>query len=161
MRRPRVAEGGSRGSGSGGGGGRDRGGGQDGGARGTAPSARTGVARGWLKGEVSQCPRTRPAEAPRGPGLAAAAAAAAAMAGGPGPGDPAAPGAQHFLYEVPSWVMCRFYKVMDALEPSDWCQFGTWQRAGRGGEGRGGGAGSVPAPAPRRPGLMPPVPQPP
>ncbi|XP_023608775.1 interleukin-1 receptor-associated kinase 1 isoform X5 [Myotis lucifugus] len=45
------------------------------------------------------------------------------MAGGPGPGDPAAPGAQHFLYEVPSWVMCRFYKVMDALEPSDWCQF--------------------------------------
>ncbi|XP_054434137.1 interleukin-1 receptor-associated kinase 1 isoform X2 [Pteronotus mesoamericanus] len=45
------------------------------------------------------------------------------MAGGPGPGDPAAPGAQHFLYEVPPWVMCRFYKVMDALEPSDWCQF--------------------------------------
>ncbi|XP_047703713.1 interleukin-1 receptor-associated kinase 1 isoform X1 [Prionailurus viverrinus] len=45
------------------------------------------------------------------------------MAGGPGPGDPAAPGAQHFLYEVPPWVMCRFYKVMDALEPADWCQF--------------------------------------
>ncbi|XP_036912843.1 interleukin-1 receptor-associated kinase 1 isoform X1 [Sturnira hondurensis] len=45
------------------------------------------------------------------------------MAGGLGPGDPAAPGAQHFLYEVPPWVMCRFYKVMDALEPSDWCQF--------------------------------------
>ncbi|XP_057574762.1 interleukin-1 receptor-associated kinase 1 isoform X2 [Hippopotamus amphibius kiboko] len=45
------------------------------------------------------------------------------MAGGPGPGDPAVPGAQHFLYEVPSWVMCRFYKVMDALEPADWCQF--------------------------------------
>ncbi|XP_069318954.1 interleukin-1 receptor-associated kinase 1 isoform X3 [Eulemur rufifrons] len=45
------------------------------------------------------------------------------MAGGPGPGEPAAPGAQHFLYEVPPWVMCRFYKVMDALEPSDWCQF--------------------------------------
>lgn len=45
------------------------------------------------------------------------------MAGGPGPEDPAAPGAQHFLYEVPPWVMCRFYKVMDALEPSDWCQF--------------------------------------
>uniref|UniRef100_A0A8C5NZ44 Interleukin-1 receptor-associated kinase 1 n=1 Tax=Jaculus jaculus TaxID=51337 RepID=A0A8C5NZ44_JACJA len=45
------------------------------------------------------------------------------MAGGPGPGEPAVPGAQHFLYEVPSWVMCRFYKVMDALEPADWCQF--------------------------------------
>ncbi|XP_006900039.1 PREDICTED: interleukin-1 receptor-associated kinase 1 [Elephantulus edwardii] len=45
------------------------------------------------------------------------------MAGDPGPGDPAAPGAQHFLYEVPPWVMCRFYKVMDALEPADWCQF--------------------------------------
>ncbi|KAI2601318.1 interleukin 1 receptor associated kinase 1, partial [Homo sapiens] len=41
----------------------------------------------------------------------------------PGPGEPAAPGAQHFLYEVPPWVMCRFYKVMDALEPADWCQF--------------------------------------
>ncbi|XP_023561126.1 interleukin-1 receptor-associated kinase 1 isoform X2 [Octodon degus] len=45
------------------------------------------------------------------------------MAGGPGPGEPAVPGAQHFLYEVPPWVMCRFYKVMDALEPADWCQF--------------------------------------
>ncbi|XP_053435336.1 interleukin-1 receptor-associated kinase 1 [Nycticebus coucang] len=45
------------------------------------------------------------------------------MAGGPGPEEPAAPGAQHFLYEVPPWVMCRFYKVMDALEPADWCQF--------------------------------------
>ncbi|KAM6151641.1 interleukin-1 receptor-associated kinase 1 [Rhynchocyon petersi] len=45
------------------------------------------------------------------------------MAGDPGPGDPAAPGAQHFLYEVPPWVMCRFYKVMDALESADWCQF--------------------------------------
>ncbi|XP_074215373.1 interleukin-1 receptor-associated kinase 1 isoform X2 [Camelus bactrianus] len=45
------------------------------------------------------------------------------MAGGPGPEDPAVPGAQHFLYEVPPWVMCRFYKVMDALEPADWCQF--------------------------------------
>ncbi|XP_054977544.1 interleukin-1 receptor-associated kinase 1 [Sorex araneus] len=45
------------------------------------------------------------------------------MAGGPGPGTPDAPGAQHFLYEVPPWVMCRFYKVMDALEPADWCQF--------------------------------------
>ncbi|XP_032968965.1 interleukin-1 receptor-associated kinase 1 isoform X2 [Rhinolophus ferrumequinum] len=45
------------------------------------------------------------------------------MAGGPGPEEAAAPGAQHFLYEVPPWVMCRFYKVMDALEPSDWCQF--------------------------------------
>uniref|UniRef100_A0A8C3WAX3 Interleukin-1 receptor-associated kinase 1 n=1 Tax=Catagonus wagneri TaxID=51154 RepID=A0A8C3WAX3_9CETA len=45
------------------------------------------------------------------------------MAGGPGPGDPSVPGAQHFLYEVPPWVMCRFYKVMDALEPADWCQF--------------------------------------
>ncbi|XP_075812908.1 interleukin-1 receptor-associated kinase 1 isoform X2 [Microtus pennsylvanicus] len=45
------------------------------------------------------------------------------MAGGPGPGEPVVPGAQHFLYEVPPWVMCRFYKVMDALEPADWCQF--------------------------------------
>ncbi|XP_021520541.1 interleukin-1 receptor-associated kinase 1 isoform X2 [Meriones unguiculatus] len=45
------------------------------------------------------------------------------MAGGLGPGEPAVPGAQHFLYEVPPWVMCRFYKVMDALEPADWCQF--------------------------------------
>uniref|UniRef100_A0A8D2D0I9 Protein kinase domain-containing protein n=1 Tax=Sciurus vulgaris TaxID=55149 RepID=A0A8D2D0I9_SCIVU len=45
------------------------------------------------------------------------------MAGGPGPGEPAVPGAQHFLYEVPPWVMCCFYKVMDALEPADWCQF--------------------------------------
>ncbi|KAM7044392.1 interleukin-1 receptor-associated kinase 1 isoform 6-T6 [Molossus nigricans] len=73
------------------------------------------------------------------------------MAGGPGPGDPAAPGAQHFLYEVPPWVMCRFYKVMDALEPSDWCQFGRWRRAGRRGEeGRGGGGqGRARAPAPR------------
>ncbi|KAM5221538.1 interleukin-1 receptor-associated kinase 1 [Ctenodactylus gundi] len=43
------------------------------------------------------------------------------MAGGPG--EPSVPGAQHFLYEVPPWVMCRFYKVMDALEPADWCQF--------------------------------------
>ncbi|KAM8896501.1 interleukin-1 receptor-associated kinase 1 isoform 3-T3 [Lycaon pictus] len=65
------------------------------------------------------------------------------MAGGPGPGDPAAPGAQHFLYEVPPWVMCRFYKVMDALEPADWCQFGGWRRAGDAGAGgaRAPGAG--------------------
>lgn len=147
MRRPRVAKG--RGGGGGGSGGR-----QDGGVPGTAPSAQAGVARGWLKGEVSQCPRTRPAEAPRGPGLAAAAAVAAAMAGGPGPGDPAAPGAQHFLYEVPPWVMCRFYKVMDALEPSDWCQFGRWRRAGWEGRGKGGRG-------PQRPGLTPPAPQPP
>ncbi|XP_008069740.1 interleukin-1 receptor-associated kinase 1 [Carlito syrichta] len=48
------------------------------------------------------------------------------MAGGPGSGEPAAPGAQHFLYEVPPWVMCHFYKVMDALEPADWRQFGGW-----------------------------------
>ena len=61
-----------------------------------------------------------------------------AMAGGPGPGDPAVPGAQHFLYEVPPWVMCRFYKVMDALEPADWCQFGGWPQADRGGAGRAG-----------------------
>lgn len=81
----------------------------------------------------------------------------AAMAGGPGPGDPADPGTQHFLYEVPPWVMCRFYKVMDALEPSDWCQFGRWQRAG--GEGMGGeGQERARAPAP---GLTPPAPQPP
>ncbi|XP_045852148.1 interleukin-1 receptor-associated kinase 1 isoform X2 [Meles meles] len=119
-----------------------------------APSASRGAARGRLKGEVSQCPRTRPAkararrglqrprEARRGPGPAAA---AAAMAGGPGPGDPAAPGAQHFLYEVPPWVMCRFYKVMDALEPADWCQFGGWRRAG----GRWGGGGARGPRAPR------------
>ncbi|XP_059012537.1 interleukin-1 receptor-associated kinase 1 isoform X6 [Mustela lutreola] len=100
-------------------------------APGPAPSVSRDAARGRLKGEVSQCPRTRPAkararrglqrpgEAPKGPGPAAA----AAMAGGPGPGDPAAPGTQHFLYEVPPWIMCRFYKVMDALEPADWCQF--------------------------------------
>ncbi|XP_064133857.1 interleukin-1 receptor-associated kinase 1 isoform X6 [Loxodonta africana] len=62
------------------------------------------------------------------------------MAGGPGPGDPAAPGAQHFLYEVPPWVMCRFYKVMDALEPADWCQFGGWRRT-RAGAGGGGSPG--------------------
>lgn len=80
----------------------------------------------------------RPRKAPRGPGPAAA---AAAMAGGPGSEDPAAPGAQHFLYEVPPWVMCRFYKVMDALEPGDWCQFGGWRRAG--------GAGGVRVPTPR------------
>nr|XP_031302243.1 LOW QUALITY PROTEIN: interleukin-1 receptor-associated kinase 1 [Camelus dromedarius] len=43
------------------------------------------------------------------------------MAGGRARKTPAVPGAQHFLYEVPPWVMCRFYKVMDALEPADWC----------------------------------------
>ncbi|KAM9042833.1 interleukin-1 receptor-associated kinase 1 isoform 4-T4 [Megaptera novaeangliae] len=75
------------------------------------------------------------------------------MAGGPGPGDPAVPGAQHFLYEVPPWVMCRFYKVMDALEPADWCQFGGWWRAGGGGAGRGGGRAG-----PGRPGLTHPRP---
>ncbi|PNJ09454.1 interleukin-1 receptor-associated kinase 1 isoform X2 [Pongo pygmaeus] len=68
------------------------------------------------------------------------------MAGGPGPGEPAAPGAQHFLYEVPPWVMCRFYKVMDALEPADWCQFGGWRRAAGGREARG-----LPAPTPDAP----------
>lgn len=88
----------------------------------------------------------RPRKAARGPGRAAA---AAAMAGGPGPGDPAVPGAQHFLYEVPPWVMCRFYKVMDALEPADWCQFGGWRRAGGGGAGRG--ARGAPAPRPDDP----------
>ncbi|XP_068389531.1 interleukin-1 receptor-associated kinase 1 isoform X2 [Eschrichtius robustus] len=75
------------------------------------------------------------------------------MAGGPGPGDPAVPGAQHFLYEVPPWVMCRFYKVMDALEPADWCQFGGWWRAGGVGAGRGGGRAG-----PGRPGLTHPRP---
>lgn len=99
---------------------------------------------------AGQGPRPpRPREALRGPGPAAA----AAMAGGPGPGDPAAPGAQHFLYEVPPWVMCRFYKVMDALEPADWCQFGGWRRAG--GLWGGGRAG------PGSPGLTSPAPQPP
>ncbi|XP_021524513.2 LOW QUALITY PROTEIN: interleukin-1 receptor-associated kinase 1 [Aotus nancymaae] len=68
------------------------------------------------------------------------------MAGGPGPGEPAAPGAQHFLYEVPPWVMCRFYKVMDALEPADWCQFGAWLR-----EAAGRGARGLPAPTPDAP----------
>ncbi|XP_030789365.1 interleukin-1 receptor-associated kinase 1 isoform X1 [Rhinopithecus roxellana] len=68
------------------------------------------------------------------------------MAGGPGPGEPAAPGAQHFLYEVPPWVMCRFYKVMDALEPADWCQFGGWRRAAG-----GRGARGLPAPTPDAP----------
>ncbi|XP_059943987.1 interleukin-1 receptor-associated kinase 1 isoform X2 [Mesoplodon densirostris] len=75
------------------------------------------------------------------------------MAGGPGPGDPAVPGAQHFLYEVPPWVMCRFYKVMDALEPADWCQFGEWWRSGGGGAGRGGGRAGA-----GRPGLTHPRP---
>lgn len=46
--RPRVAEGR---------------GGQDGGRPSTASSALPGVARGRLEGEVSQCPRTRPAKA--------------------------------------------------------------------------------------------------
>ncbi|XP_050631388.1 interleukin-1 receptor-associated kinase 1 isoform X3 [Macaca thibetana thibetana] len=68
------------------------------------------------------------------------------MAGGPGPGEPAAPGAQHFLYEVPPWVMCRFYKVMDALEPADWCQFGGWRLAAG-----GRGARGLPAPTPDAP----------
>uniref|UniRef100_A0A452RYZ3 Interleukin 1 receptor associated kinase 1 n=1 Tax=Ursus americanus TaxID=9643 RepID=A0A452RYZ3_URSAM len=50
--------------------------------------------------------------------------------GGPGRG-PAAPGAQALLlYEVPPWVMCRFYKVMELLEAADWCQFRWWRRAG-------------------------------
>ncbi|KAG8513854.1 Interleukin-1 receptor-associated kinase 1 [Galemys pyrenaicus] len=35
--------------------------------------------------------------------------------------DPSPP--KHFLYEVPPCVMYHFYKVMDALEPADWCQF--------------------------------------
>ncbi|XP_011943718.1 PREDICTED: interleukin-1 receptor-associated kinase 1 isoform X3 [Cercocebus atys] len=75
------------------------------------------------------------------------------MAGGPGPGEPAAPGAQHFLYEVPPWVMCRFYKVMDALEPADWCQFGGWRVAGGGWRPGGGGRGArgLPAPTPDAP----------
>nr|XP_012612734.1 interleukin-1 receptor-associated kinase 1 isoform X6 [Microcebus murinus] len=73
------------------------------------------------------------------------------MAGGPGPGEPAAPGAQHFLYEVPPWVMCRFYKVMDALEPADWCQFGGWQGGRMGGGGRAGGGGGLWAPSPDAP----------
>lgn len=46
--RPRVAEGR---------------GGQDGGGSSAASSARPGVARGRPEGEVSQCPRTRPAKA--------------------------------------------------------------------------------------------------
>ncbi|KAM6143358.1 interleukin-1 receptor-associated kinase 1 isoform 3-T3 [Erethizon dorsatum] len=70
------------------------------------------------------------------------------MAGGPGPGEPVVPGAQHFLYEVPPWVMCRFYKVMDALEPADWCQFGGWRRA-EGGGGRGARAPGAAPDAPR------------
>ncbi|XP_068818283.1 interleukin-1 receptor-associated kinase 1 isoform X2 [Capricornis sumatraensis] len=73
------------------------------------------------------------------------------MAGGPGPGDPAVPGAQHFLYEVPPWVMCRFYKVMDALEPADWCQFGGWPQAGRGGPGRAGEPRGARTPRPDAP----------
>ncbi|XP_055294739.1 interleukin-1 receptor-associated kinase 1 isoform X1 [Moschus berezovskii] len=73
------------------------------------------------------------------------------MAGGPGPGDPAVPGAQHFLYEVPPWVMCRFYKVMDALEPADWCQFGGWPQAGRGGAGRARESRGARAPRPDAP----------
>ncbi|XP_032187425.1 interleukin-1 receptor-associated kinase 1 isoform X3 [Mustela erminea] len=73
------------------------------------------------------------------------------MAGGPGPGDPAAPGTQHFLYEVPPWVMCRFYKVMDALEPADWCQFGGWRRAGRRWDGGGAHWSRAPRPDASRP----------
>ncbi|KAB1253516.1 Interleukin-1 receptor-associated kinase 1 [Camelus dromedarius] len=51
------------------------------------------------------------------------------MAGGRARKTPAVPGAQHFLYEVPPWVMCRFYKVMDALEPADWCHVRRPDRA--------------------------------
>lgn len=55
---------------------------------------------------------------------------------GPGPGarGPRRPALR--LYEVPPWVMCRFYKVMDALErrlvPVRWVAAGR-----QGGRGRG------------------------
>lgn len=58
-------------------------------------------------------------EAPRGPGLETEAHGWGLSLGDPGSGSPTGPSAQQFLYEVPPWVMCRFYKMMDALEPSD------------------------------------------
>uniref|UniRef100_A0A6I8MXU7 Interleukin-1 receptor-associated kinase 1 n=1 Tax=Ornithorhynchus anatinus TaxID=9258 RepID=A0A6I8MXU7_ORNAN len=47
------------------------------------------------------------------------------MAGGADPGDPGGPGSQYFVYEVPAWIMCRFYNVMDTLEDSDWNKFAS------------------------------------
>ncbi|XP_044538912.1 interleukin-1 receptor-associated kinase 1 [Gracilinanus agilis] len=47
------------------------------------------------------------------------------MAEGAAPGGPGDPASQRFLYEVPAWVMCRFYQVMDSLESADWHKFAS------------------------------------
>ncbi|XP_074064529.1 interleukin-1 receptor-associated kinase 1 isoform X2 [Macrotis lagotis] len=47
------------------------------------------------------------------------------MAEGAAAGRPGDSAAQRFVYEVPAWLMCRFYQVMDSLESSDWCKFAS------------------------------------
>ncbi|XP_068964521.1 interleukin-1 receptor-associated kinase 1 isoform X5 [Petaurus breviceps papuanus] len=32
---------------------------------------------------------------------------------------------RRFVYEVPAWIMCRFYRVMDSLESTDWYKFAS------------------------------------
>uniref|UniRef100_A0A6I8P1N8 Interleukin 1 receptor associated kinase 1 n=1 Tax=Ornithorhynchus anatinus TaxID=9258 RepID=A0A6I8P1N8_ORNAN len=70
------------------------------------------------------------------------------MAGGADPGDPGGPGSQYFVYEVPAWIMCRFYNVMDTLEDSDWNKFGEYRGPGRaGGPGPQRGVTVLPLPS--------------
>ncbi|KAM8964856.1 interleukin-1 receptor-associated kinase 1 isoform X2 [Sarcophilus harrisii] len=47
------------------------------------------------------------------------------MAQGAAPGGPGDSVSRRFLYEVPAWIMCRFYQVMDSLESSDWYKFAS------------------------------------
>ncbi|XP_020832922.1 interleukin-1 receptor-associated kinase 1 isoform X2 [Phascolarctos cinereus] len=47
------------------------------------------------------------------------------MAEGAVPGGSGDSVSQRFLYEVPAWIMCRFYQVMDSLESTDWYKFAS------------------------------------
>lgn len=40
----------------------------------------------------------------------------------------AGPGSSRFLYDLPAWVMSRFYEIMDALGREEWERFGEWGR---------------------------------
>ncbi|XP_043830704.1 interleukin-1 receptor-associated kinase 1 isoform X2 [Dromiciops gliroides] len=40
-------------------------------------------------------------------------------------GSPGDSVSQRFLYDVPAWIMCRFYQVMDSLESTDWYKFAS------------------------------------
>ncbi|XP_072483499.1 interleukin-1 receptor-associated kinase 1 isoform X1 [Notamacropus eugenii] len=47
------------------------------------------------------------------------------MAEGAGPRRSGDSVSQRFVYEVPAWIMCRFYQVMDSLESTDWYKFAS------------------------------------